>query len=89
MLDAGDVEEMVLVIVDEKPFHLGRVHAAIGLGDIENRDAEVGENVAGHPLDGEKTRHSTAMTSTRIVIGRRKAKETKFIRSISCRAVHP
>jgi hypothetical protein len=29
------------------------------------------------------------MASTKIVIGRRRAKETKFIRLISCRAVHP
>jgi hypothetical protein len=54
MLDAGDVEKMILVIVDEKPFHLGRVHAAIWLGDVKYRHAKVGENVARHPLDGEE-----------------------------------
>ena len=57
MLDAGDVEEVVLVVVDDEPFHLGRIHAAIGLGDIENRYTEIGKDVAGHPLDGEQTRH--------------------------------
>jgi hypothetical protein len=54
VLDAGDVEKMILVIVDQKPFHLGRVHAAIRLGDVKHRHAKVWENVSWHPLDGEK-----------------------------------
>ena len=54
VFDASDIEEMVLVVIDEKSFHLGRVHAAIGLRDIENRDAEVGKDVAGHPLNGQR-----------------------------------
>jgi hypothetical protein len=57
MLDAGDVEEVVLEVVDDEPFHLGRIEAAIGLSDIENRDAEIGKDVARHSLDGKKTRH--------------------------------
>jgi hypothetical protein len=57
MLDAGDVEEVVLEVVDDEPFHLGRIQAAIGLSDIENRDTKIGKDVTGHPLDGEKTRH--------------------------------
>ena len=89
VFDAGDVEEMVLVIIDQKPFHLRRVHAAIGLSDINHRDAEVGEYVARHPLNGEKAREHRSMTSTkaitrtRIVMGRRSAKETRFIRLVS------
>src|SRR5262249_36495850 len=33
--------------IEKKSFHLGRVHAAIGLRDVENRDAEIGKDVAG------------------------------------------
>jgi len=57
MLDAGDVEEVVLEVVDDEPFHLGRIQAAIGLSDVENRYTEIRKDVAGHPLDGKKPRH--------------------------------
>jgi len=57
MLDAADVEEVVLVVVDDEPFHLGRIQAAIGLSDIENRDTEIRKDVAWHPLDGKKPRN--------------------------------
>src|SRR3984893_10206148 len=35
MLDAGNIEEMVFVIVDDEPFHLRRIKAAIGLRDVD------------------------------------------------------
>jgi len=50
MLDAGDVEEVILVVVREVAFHLYRVHTAVGLGDIDGGGAEVGEDVGGHAL---------------------------------------
>ena len=37
VLDAGDVEEVVLVVVGDEPFHLRRVHAAVRLGDVDHR----------------------------------------------------
>ena len=48
VLDAGHVEEVVLVVVGQEPFHLGGIHPSVGLGDVEDRDAEVREDVAGH-----------------------------------------
>src|SRR6266478_5655799 len=41
MLDAGDVEEVVLIIVDDEPFHLRRVHAAVGLGHIQDGNPQI------------------------------------------------
>src|SRR5205807_7658214 len=45
VVDAVDVEEVVLVVVGEQPLHLGRVHAAVGLGDVDDRQVEGGEDV--------------------------------------------
>jgi hypothetical protein len=56
VLDAVDVEEVVLVIVGDEPFHLGGVHAAVRLGDVQRRHPEVGEDVARHALDREQAR---------------------------------
>ena len=56
VFDPGDVKEMIFVIVDEKPFHLGRIHAAVRLGDIKHRHTEIGENIARHAIDGETAR---------------------------------
>ena len=55
MLDAGDVEEVVLVVVDDEPFHLRRVHAAVRLGDIQDGHPEIREDVPRHPIDRQKT----------------------------------
>ena len=79
VFDFGDVEEMVLVVVDQKSFHLRRVHPAIGLRNIENRDAEVRKYVAGIRSIARRLVRIVAITSTKIVIGRRRAKETMFI----------
>jgi hypothetical protein len=54
MLDAGDVEKMVLVIVDDEPFHLRRVHAAVRLRHIQDGDAEVREDVPRHAVERQK-----------------------------------
>jgi hypothetical protein len=45
MLDAGDVEEVVLVVVDDEPFHLRRVHAAIRLCHIQHGHPQIWEDV--------------------------------------------
>ena len=37
VLDAVDVEEVVLVVGREQTFHLGGVHAAVGLADVNHR----------------------------------------------------
>src|SRR5438105_2143108 len=44
-MDAGDVQEVILVVVGEQPLHLGGVHTAVGLGHVDNRQVEVGEDV--------------------------------------------
>ena len=49
-IDAGDVEEMIFVVVREITFHLSRVHAAIGLGHINGRLANFGKDVDRHTL---------------------------------------
>src|SRR5438445_4652817 len=48
VLDAGDIQEMVFVIISEITFHLGGVHAAIRLRDVNRRNAESRENIARH-----------------------------------------
>src|SRR5213078_513640 len=53
VVDAVDVEEVVLVIVGEQPFHLGRVHAAVGLGDVDDGQVEGGEDVHAAAPGGE------------------------------------
>ncbi len=47
MLDAGDVEEVVLIIVDDEPFHLRR--------DIQDGHPEIREDVPRHSIDRQKT----------------------------------
>ncbi len=54
MLDAGDVEEVVLIIVDDEPFHLRRVHAAVRLGHIQDGHPKIWKNVPGHPIDRQE-----------------------------------
>ena len=54
VVDAADVEEVVLVVVGDQPFHLLRVHAAVGLGDVDDRQVEGGEDVDGHALRGQQ-----------------------------------
>ena len=48
VVDAGDVEEVVLVVVGQKAFHLRRVHAAVGLADVDHRQVQAGEDVDRH-----------------------------------------
>jgi hypothetical protein len=55
-LDAVDVEEVVLVVIGDEPFHLRRAHPAIGLRDVDDREIEIGEDVGPHPADGEPRR---------------------------------
>ena len=50
MLDAGDVQEMILVVVSEVALHLGRVHAAERLRDVDGGNAERWKDVAAHAL---------------------------------------
>jgi hypothetical protein len=55
VFDAGDVEEVVLIIVNDEPFHLRRVHAAVRLGHIQDGHPEIWEDVPGHAIDCQKT----------------------------------
>src|SRR5579884_2643683 len=60
MLNTGNVEEMIFVVIGQVPFHLGRVHSAVRLRDVNRRNAECGKNVLGHLLPREhgNQRHS-------------------------------
>ena len=53
VMDARDVEEVILVVVGEQPLHLGRVHAAVGLGHVDHRQVQVREDVDRHPRHGQ------------------------------------
>ena len=53
MLDAGDVEEVILVVVGEEPLHLRRVHAAVGLRDVDGRNAQRRKHILGHVAQPE------------------------------------
>ncbi len=65
MLDAGDVEEVVLVIEGHVAFHLGGIHAAIGLSHVNRRASDLGKNIDRHALhrqqgeecDGDQGHH--------------------------------
>jgi len=53
VVDAADVEEVVLVVVGEQTFHLGGVHAAVGLADVDDGQVQAGEDVDLHARQGE------------------------------------
>jgi len=48
VVDAADVEEVVLVVVGEEALHLRRVHAAVGLADVDHGQIEAREDVNFH-----------------------------------------
>ena len=50
VIDAGDVEEVILVVISQVAFHLGRVHAAVGLRDVDGRIADLREDIDRHAL---------------------------------------
>ena len=54
MIDAGDVEEVILVVVSQVPFHLGRVHAAVRLRDVDGRIADLRQDIDRHALNREE-----------------------------------
>ena len=75
VMDAGDVEEVVFVVVGEEPFHLAGVHAAVGLGHVDDRQVERGEDVHLHArARPTRWRPATAAMPTITVIGWRRAK---------------
>ena len=85
VVDAGDVEEVVLVIVGEQPFHLRRVHAAVGLGDVDDRAGSGwGRCRSASGVTARTLPSATATTSTMTVSGRRMAKTIGFMRAMPC-----
>ena len=52
-IDSGDVEEMILVVVSQVAFHLGGIHSAVWLSDVNGRIAHLRENIHRHPPHGE------------------------------------
>src|SRR5438046_3080909 len=55
-LDAVDIQEVVLVVIHDVPFHLRRAHAAVGLRHVNHGQVEVGKNIGAHPADGKHGR---------------------------------
>src|SRR6266446_2840119 len=55
MLDAGDVEEVVLVVVGDEPFHLRRVEPAVRLRHVQHGHPQIGEDVPRHAIERQKT----------------------------------
>ena len=53
VLDAGDVEKVILVVVREEALHLRRIHPAKRLRDVDRRDAERREHIARHARNRE------------------------------------
>ena len=49
-MDTADVQEVVLVVVGQKSFHLSWVHAPVRLADIDHWKVEFRENVHFHPF---------------------------------------
>jgi hypothetical protein len=56
VLDAGDVEEVVLVVIGDEPFHLRWVQAAIRLRHIQHGHAQIREDVPRHAIERQKPR---------------------------------
>ena len=50
-LNAGDIEEVIFVVVDEIPFHLRRRHSPERLRYINDRQVQVRKNIDGHSRD--------------------------------------
>jgi hypothetical protein len=45
---------MILVIIGDEPLHLGRIEAAVRLGDVNDGKVEAGENIHLHAKEGER-----------------------------------
>src|SRR5262249_22735160 len=45
VVDAADIEEVILVVIGDQSFHLARVHAAVRLGNIDHWQIEPREDV--------------------------------------------
>ncbi len=52
-MNAGDVEEVILVIIGEQALHLPGVHPAVRLRHINDGQIEGGKDVYLHPRHGE------------------------------------
>ncbi len=53
VLDAVDVLEVQLELVDDQPFHLGRAHAVEVLDDVDLRQVEGREDIDAHAENGQ------------------------------------
>jgi hypothetical protein len=56
VLDAGDVEEVVLVVVGDEPFHLRRIQATVRLRHVQYRDPQIREDIPCHAIKRQKPR---------------------------------
>ena len=46
VIDSGDVQEVILVVVREEPFHLRGIHAAVRLSHIDGGVTDLGKSAA-------------------------------------------
>src|SRR5437773_1642247 len=53
VLNARDVEEVVLEVVAEKALHLLRIHSTVRLRDVDRRRAQIGEDIDVQAVHGE------------------------------------
>ncbi len=79
VLDARDLQDVILVVTRQVPFHLGGIHAAVRLGQKNCRRAEVREKSTGVRRSASREQRATAITATSMVIGRRIAEVTSHI----------
>jgi hypothetical protein len=79
MLDAGDVEEVVLVIVDDEPFHPRRSMPPYGWATYRTETPRSGKMSRDMRSSARKPTNPTATTIAKSEIGRRNANDTKFI----------
>jgi len=55
VINAGDVQEVIFEVVGEVAFDLRRIHAAVGLRNINGRIANLRKNIDRHAPDGERS----------------------------------
>src|SRR5579885_1444691 len=58
VLDACDIQKMILIIIDEIAFHLSGRHTTIWLSNINHRQIEIREDVYLHARKGKNSGQS-------------------------------
>ena len=85
MLDAGDIEEVILVVVSEIALHLGRIHAAVGSGDVNRWGVQARKDIPSGPANRKPGGDQHANNCDENRHRARKASFTKFKRDLGSR----